>query len=469
MMMNQLGAQENIRLFLVDLLIMWLNSYLGHVYVLSPGVYDFLAFEPKFYFNISLLSIVYPMGALSVGLYNSKLRENFGSVVRRMFFSMSGTYFFIGLMAYPLFPALQTNQNYLAFVLMASFALMIIFRFMVRDVDAFGVHKRKIVIIGAGDRASIIEKRMRRKVDQKGFNLLGYIAMPNDNINDQIPYEKQININIDDLCGYTDKHNVDLIVVAADERRNTLPVNVLFECKIRGVVIIDMLDFLEQETGQVAVNLIYPSWIIYSNGFDSNSYVRVSFDYVFNFILALVVLFFVWPFLLLAALLIYLDDGYKPGASILYTQERVGVGGIPFKMYKFRSMRPDAEKNGAQWAAKQDNRTTRFGGFMRKYRIDELPQLINVLRGEMGFVGPRPERPQFVLDLIRKIPYYNQRHNVKPGLTGWAQLKYPYGSSVEDSLEKLKYDIYYVKHRSVLLDLFILVRTVEIIMFGKGR
>jgi lipopolysaccharide/colanic/teichoic acid biosynthesis glycosyltransferase len=173
--------------------------------------------------------------------------------------------------------------------------------------------------------------------------------------------------------------------------------------------------------------------------------------------------------MLVTAVMIYIDDGRKSGASIFYTQERVGLGGNTFKIYKFRSMRPNAEQNGAQWASKGDNRTTRIGKFIRKYRIDELPQLINVFKGEMGFVGPRPERPEFVSGLVKVIPYYNQRHNVKPGITGWAQLKYPYGASQDDSLEKLKYDIYYIKHRSVLLDLFILIRTVEVILFGKGR
>lgn len=156
-------------------------------------------------------------------------------------------------------------------------------------------------------------------------------------------------------------------------------------------------------------------------------------------------------------------------APTFYFQRRVGLGGKPFNVIKFRSMRVDAETSGAVWASRNDPRVTRIGKFLRKYRIDELPQLWNVLRGDMGFVGPRPERPEFVKDLVVKIPYYNQRHNVKPGLTGWAQLKYPYGSTEEDALEKLKFDLYYVKHRSFLLDLHILVQTVEVVLFGKGR
>jgi lipopolysaccharide/colanic/teichoic acid biosynthesis glycosyltransferase len=192
-------------------------------------------------------------------------------------------------------------------------------------------------------------------------------------------------------------------------------------------------------------------------------------EYGLNAFIAFVVLLFTWPFMLLTAVIIYLDDGRKTGTSVFYKQERVGLNGKLFKIVKFRSMRPDAEKDGAKWASKDDNRVTRIGHFIRKYRIDELPQLMNIFRGEMAFIGPRPERPEFVEQLIREIPYYNQRHNVKPGLAGWAQLNYPYGASVEDSMEKLKFDLYYVKHQSLMLDMLILIRTVEVVLFGKGR
>ena len=169
----------------------------------------------------------------------------------------------------------------------------------------------------------------------------------------------------------------------------------------------------------------------------------------------------------ITAILIKLEDGLK--APVFYFQERVGLDGQAFNIVKFRSMSVDAEKDGAKWAKEKDSRVTKIGYYIRKYRIDELPQIYNVMKGDMSFVGPRPERPQFVQELVKSIPYYNERHNVKPGLTGWAQLKYPYGASEKDALEKLKYDLYYIKHRSFLLDLLILIRTVEIVLFGKGR
>ena len=265
------------------------------------------------------------------------------------------------------------------------------------------------------------------------------------------------------------ENDIEEIVIACDQRRGTLPIEILFDCRLRGIEITDLLDFMERETGQIAVNLMYPSWVIYSNGFHSQNYLRDALDYSMNAILALFVLFFAWPFMLITAMIIYLDDGRRTKTSVFYKQERVGQNGRLFKIIKFRSMRPDAEKDGAKWASKNDNRVTRIGAFIRKYRIDELPQLINVFKGEMSFIGPRPERPEFVEQLVKEVPYYNQRHNVKPGLAGWAQLNYPYGASVEDSMEKLKFDLYYVKHQSLLLDILILIRTVEIVLFGKGR
>jgi lipopolysaccharide/colanic/teichoic acid biosynthesis glycosyltransferase len=214
---------------------------------------------------------------------------------------------------------------------------------------------------------------------------------------------------------------------------------------------------------------MYPSWVIYSNGFNSQNYLRDALDYTMNCLMATLVLLLTWPFMLLTAIIIFFEDVKTKDASILYRQERVGLNGQLFNIIKFRSMRLDAEKDGAKWATANDTRVTKIGAFIRKFRIDELPQIWNIFRGEMSFIGPRPERPQFVEQLIREIPYYNQRHNVKPGLAGWAQLNYPYGASIEDSMEKLKFDLYYVKHQSVMLDILILIRTVEVVLFGKGR
>ena len=411
-----------------------------------------------------VFALVVQLSSLALGLYNSKLRENYRGIVRRLLVSVAIGFFIVTLLN-PLYGQHALEVELLALSALISLIVASAFRYVTLQVDFFGFNKRVVLVLGAGDRASIIEKRMRRDVDRQGFYMHGFVIMPGDTENG-IVNENRIEID-GSLVNYALEHGIEEIVVASDERRDNLPVDELFACKIRGVEITEILDFIERETGQIAVNLIYPSWVIYSNGFASANHLRNTLDWVFNAGIAILLSLVTWPVMLITAILIKLDEGMS--APIFYLQERVGLDGQAFNIYKFRSMRIDAEKNGAQMASENDDRTTTIGKFIRKYRVDELPQILNVLRGDMGFVGPRPERPEFVQQLIKNLPYYNERHNVKPGLTGWAQLKYPYGCTEEDSLEKLKYDLYYVKHRSFMLDLLILIRTVEIVLFGKGR
>ncbi len=420
--------------------------------------------------NIGLMTFLVLVFSLSVGLYEAKLRETFRGIIRRIFVSLALTYFVVEVFTATMFEELRMHSYFLPVAAGMVILSLVTFRYFTNRLGLLGLGRTRIVVIGAGERAVIIEKRMRRDVDRLGFELLGFIPIPGDNREDGIRNERLVHLKIDEsFRNYVIDNEIDEIIIACDQRRGTLPIDVLFDCRLRGIEITDLLDFMERETGQIVVNLMYPSWVVYSNGFNSQNYLRDLLEYGINAVVATIVLFFTWPFMLLTAIIIWLDDGRKTGTSVFYEQERVGLNGKLFKIVKFRSMRPDAEKDGAKWASKDDNRVTRIGHFIRKYRIDELPQLMNIFRGEMAFIGPRPERPEFVEQLIREIPYYNQRHNVKPGLAGWAQLNYPYGASVEDSMEKLKFDLYYVKHQSLLLDMLILIRTVEVVLFGKGR
>lgn len=419
---------------------------------------------------IGLFTLLVVVSALSVGLYESKLRETFRGIIRRIFVSVAISYFIIEVLSSSLLTHLSIGQYYLPTYAGLTIIALVIFRYFVGRLGILGLGQSKIVVIGAGERASIIEKRMRREVDRFGFELIGFVPIPGDNREEGIQNEKLVHVKIDEnFRNFITDNDIDEVVIACDQRRGTLPVEILFDCRLRGVEVTDLLDFMERETGQIVVNLMYPSWVIYSNGFNSQNYLRDALDYSMNCLMASIVLLLTWPFMLVTALIIFFEDVKVKNASIFYKQERVGLNGRLFKIIKFRSMRPDAEKDGAKWATTNDSRVTKTGHFIRKYRIDELPQLLNVFRGEMSFIGPRPERPQFVEQLIREIPYYNQRHNVKPGLAGWAQLNYPYGASVEDSMEKLKFDLYYVKHQSLMLDILILIRTVEVVLFGKGR
>lgn len=443
--------------------------YISHFIMLQLGYAYHVSIEALIS-NIGVVTIVILFSSLSVGLYETKLRETFRGIIRRIFVSVGISYFVSEIVLETVFSSLRIDGYFLPVGMSMVIVVLVFFRYFTNRLGLLGLGKVRIVILGAGERASIIEKRMRRDVDRIGFELMGFIPVPGDNREDGIRNEKLIHLNIDqNFQQFIAENDIEEVIIACDQRRGTLPIDVLFECRLRGVEVTDLLDFMERETGQIVVNLMYPSWVIYSNGFQTQNYLRDALDYSLNALVAFIVLFFVWPFMLMTALVIYLDDGRRTKTSVFYKQERVGLNGRLFKIVKFRSMRPDAEKDGAKWASKSDSRVTRIGAFIRKYRLDELPQLINIFKGEMSLIGPRPERPEFVETLVSEIPYYNQRHNVKPGLAGWAQLNYPYGASVEDSMEKLKFDLYYVKHQSLMLDMLILIRTVEVVIFGKGR
>ena len=467
------GNSKEIRrsntMMLIEVLIICYVGYLSsHLveYVFNSHVVAISDFATQ----VGIFSVLVVISGLSVGLYEIKLRETFRGIIRRIFVSVAISYFIIEVITNTFLNNVEISQYYLPTYAGMIILVLIVFRYFLNRLGILGLGQSKIVIIGAGERASIIEKRMRREVDRFGFELLGFIPIQGDNREEGIKNEKLIHVKIDEnFRNFISDNDIDEIVIACDQRRGTLPVEVLFDCRLRGVEVSDLLDFMERETGQIVVNLMYPSWVIYSNGFNSQNYLRDALDYSMNCIMATIVLMLSWPFMLLTAVIIFFEDVNVKNASVFYKQQRVGHNGQLFNIIKFRSMRPDAEKDGAKWATTNDSRVTKVGQFIRKYRIDELPQLLNVFRGEMSFIGPRPERPEFVEQLIREIPYYNQRHNVKPGLAGWAQLNYPYGASVEDSMEKLKFDLYYVKHQSIMLDILILIRTVEVVLFGKGR
>jgi sugar transferase (PEP-CTERM system associated) len=260
------------------------------------------------------------------------------------------------------------------------------------------------------------------------------------------------------------KEKIDKIVISLSERRGILPVAELLQCKFNGIEIVDAMSFHEQVAGKLLIKHTTPGWFIFSGGFHITAFMR-SAKRVLDLLFAAIVTLAALPVIPWVILAIRLDS---PG-PVLFRQSRVGERGKPFLLYKFRSMRPDAEaQTGAVWSQKNDPRVTAVGRFLRKTRLDEIPQLYNVLRGDMSFVGPRPERPEFVEQLTENIPYYSKRHSVKPGLTGWAQVNYSYGDCEEDALEKLRYDLYYIKHYSLILDLLIVLETVKVVLFGKG-
>lgn len=325
------------------------------------------------------------------------------------------------------------------------------------DHEAF---RRRVLVYGAGDRAASLLK-LRRRSDQRAFKIVAFVPAPGDR--SRLQDERVVSTPLN-LVRYAHDHDIDEIVVAMDERRETLPIRELLECRFSGIDVIDLLGFFERETGKIKVDLMNPAWLIFSEGFSIKPSQRVA-SRILDLVIAALLAVLSLPVVVLVAAAIFLEDG----APVLYRQKRVGYGGKTFELYKFRSMVKDAESDGRpKWAGRDDPRVTKVGRFIRKTRLDELPQLFNVIRGDMSLVGPRPERPEFVEDLSRKIPYYHERHSVKPGVTGWAQLCYPYGSSDDDAMEKLQYDLYYVKHKSVVFDLMVILQTVEVVLWGKG-
>jgi sugar transferase (PEP-CTERM system associated) len=322
--------------------------------------------------------------------------------------------------------------------------------------------KRRVLVLGVGINADRIEESVKAK-DTLGIVVVGYV-----NLGDRIELidgDRQV-IKEQTLLEISNRLAVDEIVVAVDDRRKKLPNHELLECKIKGIQILDLLTFFEKELSIINIDLLYPSWMLYTDGYRQralNRTIKKSFDMTVGIVIFIVAA----PLMILVAIASIIESGGRD--PILYSQVRVGKNGKLFKVYKFRSMRTDAEADGvARWASKNDTRITKLGGFLRKTRLDELPQIYNILNGDMSLVGPRPERPEFVLQLSNDIPYYLQRHWVKPGLTGWAQLLYPYGASEEDAKRKLEYDLYYVKNASTMLDFIILLQTIEVVLLGKG-
>ena len=403
-------------------------------------------------------SIVLIVSMTALGVYQSQLREGQLGMLLRTAASFLFAAILLTLIFY-IFPALFVGRGIFAFSMICAFVMIVMVRYLYfKNVDQ-ALLKRKILILGTGKRANYIAERLRRRVDSKGFEIFGFVRRQ-DEINQVTDYRV---IDTDDsLVRYCLRNRIDEIVVAVSDRRKGLPIDELLDCKIQGIGVIDVADFFEREIQRIELDLFQPSSLVFSDGFD-RSLIRHLSKRTLDLSISVVMFILVLPVLLFTAIAIRLEDGWN--TPVFYSQERVGLDGKTFNVHKFRSMVTDAEKAGAQWAEKNDARITKVGAVLRKYRIDELPQLLNVLKGEMSLVGPRPERPEFVDKLSEKIPYYNKRHQVKPGVTGWAQINYPYGASDEDARQKLQYDLYYAKNNSLFMDLLVIIRTVETVLY----
>ncbi len=398
---------------------------------------------------------------LAFGLYSARQRARSVGIFVRILIACSAGVIVTTLCLY-IMPNLTIGRGVLAIAAAGTAVIVVILRLGFSHFVDQTPLKRRVLVYGTGRSAAAVSG-LRRRADQRGFVLVGFVQPDGESAD--VPPDRILTPNGDllSLCKWL---NIDEVVVAMDDRRRAFPIRELLDARLAGVDVTELLTFLERETGRVRIDVLNPSWLIFGAGFNRGS-LRLFTSAAIDVVASLAILAVSLPVMLATFVAIKLEDGWQ--APVLYRQARVGLGGRAFTLLKFRSMRVDAESDGAaRWAAKNDPRVTRVGAVIRKLRIDELPQIINVLRGDMCFVGPRPERPEFVTELADRIPYYMQRHCVKPGITGWAQLCYPYGSSEQDAVEKLQYDLYYIKNNGLLFDLSILVQTAEVVFMGKG-
>ncbi|MGD8941441.1 MAG: TIGR03013 family PEP-CTERM/XrtA system glycosyltransferase [Gammaproteobacteria bacterium] len=416
---------------------------------------------PQYWKSIVFLIII-NLSLVAMGLYQRRFRYGMAGIILRISSAFVLAAVAISLVFY-LVPALFLDRGPLTVALVVAFISVTLIRTgFLKTVDQ-SILKRRILVLGAGDRASQISKNLRRATDQRGFTIVGYVHVRGEH--DVVDENLIIRPDVP-LLTLASQLQIDEIVVAVGERRRrSFPVHELLDCKLSGIDVIDLLQFFEREVGKIKLDILNPSWLIFSDGFDQSE-IQAAMKRVFDIAMALILFLIAWPAMILVALAILIEA--KGRGPIFYKQVRVGQHWKLFSVIKFRSMRVDAEKNGIQWAQKKDSRVTKVGEFIRKVRLDELPQIFNVLKGDMSFVGPRPERPEFVTDLTEKIPYFAERHRVKPGITGWAQICYPYGASEKDSLEKLQYDLFYIKNYSLFLDMVIILQTAHEVTWGKG-
>jgi sugar transferase (PEP-CTERM system associated) len=445
---------------LVELMILFSSVYVAGVFVLG-SLFECDRLLGPVAPKAALVAVVSFTSLIAMGLYQFHQRLYFREAVVRVLVGLALACLALAILFYA-FPSLMISRDIASVAFAYVLVLILIVRlFFIRTVDE-NMFRRATMVYGVGARAASITA-IRRRADRRGFKVVARVGAPGDTI---VGDQEVLRMNGKTITDIAFEKGADEIVVAMDDRRGNFPVRELLDARLAGIDVIDLLEFLERETGKIRVDLVSPGWLIFSPGF-RRSHMNEFAKRVLDIAVCGSLLVVSWPIMILVTLAIKIEDGLS--APVFYKQFRVGQGNANFNVLKFRSMKQDAEKDGkAVWASENDSRVTRVGNFLRNSRLDELPQVFNVLAGQMSLVGPRPERPEFVKDLQDNIPYYAERHVVKPGVTGWAQLKYAYGASEEDAIEKLQYDLYYIKNQTLLLDLMILLQTVEVVLWGTG-
>ncbi|NNC59971.1 MAG: TIGR03013 family PEP-CTERM/XrtA system glycosyltransferase [Erythrobacter sp.] len=395
---------------------------------------------------------------IAVGVYGAEALRSMQFAGTRLLVAVSLSVIALSVVDF-VFPGATLWRSTLLYAMVGGVIALMVNRLILGKLLGTSAFRRRVVVLGAGPRAKRLAELGERS--ESGFVIVAYIALIEGmtDLPEAIPREE-----IEDLGQFVSDLRASEVVLALEERRNSLPLKDLLRVKTKGVHVNEFSSFLERETGRVDLETVDPSWLIFSDGFGAGRTISKVAKRIFDLFASGLLLLITFPIITLFALLVKLDSK----GPAFFRQTRIGLYGQSFDVLKLRSMRTDAEKDGAKWAEEHDPRITRLGRFIRKVRIDELPQTWSVLRGEMSFVGPRPEVPKFVSELEQQMPYYAERHMVKPGITGWAQINYPYGASIEDARHKLEYDLYYAKNYTPFLDMLILLQTLRVILWPAG-
>jgi sugar transferase (PEP-CTERM system associated) len=403
----------------------------------------------------------------SVGLYRFESIASTRTILVRTFVVLTLTLPAVALFFLMVSKSVRVTVSYAPAVvgvvsLLACWAIASVMRIILRYAVNTAELNRKTLIIGAGDRAQRIVDLVKSNPWSR-IEIVGCLDIRDEFCADAWRHADVKVVAGKDIVAAVRQTDAIEIVVAVQDRRGVSFADLL-ECRMTGTYVTDYLTFFERESRKILIDELQPGWLIFSDGFRLSSVLNELLKRLGDIAVSAVLLVLAMPLLVATAIAIPLESR----GPAIYRQERVGRNGRPFVLYKFRSMRTDAESAGPQWAGEDDPRITRIGRFIRRTRIDEIPQVFNVLKGDMSFIGPRPERPHFVERLKKEIPFYNERHRVRPGITGWAQINYPYGASVEDAKEKLSYDLYYIMNYSLLLDIIVLFSTIEVVLWPKG-
>ena len=462
--LNQYVSAKSLLLFILEILLTasailcaaWLRFWS------NPTDFDRYISTPMFPWQLLAVMCVFQICFYYGNLYTPVALQDRNEQLIRLGQSLGVGCVFLGIVYY-VFPPLLIGRGVFLIGTGLTAAFVVASRLLLNTAWNVANIRQNNLVLGTGDVAMLVAGELNKRQDLP-VKVIGFLDTTDEATGQEIMPGTPVLGTIDDLEKIVQRHDISRIIVAMPDRRGTLPIRQLMRLRVAGVRVEDAHTTMAALTGRIWLKIVQPSWFVFSGGFRRSNF-SLMFKRICDVFLAMVGLMVALPVMVFVGIAIWLDSG-RP---IFFRQTRVGLRDKPFELLKFRSMSTDAErKHGAQWATSDDPRVTRVGRYLRRYRLDELPQFVNIIRGEMSFVGPRPERPVFVAELQTTIPYYDERHLVRPGLTGWAQVNSGYGASVEDTMRKLEYDLFYLKNMSSFFDCMILIQTLRIVFTGHG-